>query len=177
MLVATQDRQPQVEVLTPCTRQYDRFVDPQGRPLQPCTVIFCDDPPFVVSANGRKYNYRGGNMKQIYIADPREHKFLVNEANRPGAIANVLGSVLRMLPGFHNRQNSTTHNPSESDEQVSATPEASTIETASMINNNSAVNSDSNTENKGNTIHNNTNEINTENECFSKYQIYSRSKR
>ena len=33
MPIATQDRQLEVEVLTPCTRQYDRFVDPQGRPL------------------------------------------------------------------------------------------------------------------------------------------------
>ena len=90
----------QVEVLTPCTRQYDRFVDPQGRPLQPGTVIFCDDLPFIVSANGKIYNYTGGNMKQLYVADPREHKFLVNEANRPGTITNILGSVLSMLPGF-----------------------------------------------------------------------------
>ena len=34
-----QDRYHQVEVLTPCTRQYDRFVDPQGRPLQPGTIF------------------------------------------------------------------------------------------------------------------------------------------
>ena len=36
--ITMQDRQ--VEVLTPCTRQYDRFVDPEGKPLQPGTVIF-----------------------------------------------------------------------------------------------------------------------------------------
>ena len=101
MLVASQDRQHQVEVLTSCTRQYNRFVDPQGRPLQPCTVIFCDDFPCIVSANGRIYNYTGGNNKQIYIADPREHRFLVNEGNRPGDIANILDSVLRMVTGFH----------------------------------------------------------------------------
>ena len=94
MPVATQDRQHQVEFLTPCTRQCDRFVDPQGRPLQPGTVIFCDDFPFIMSANSRIYNYTGGNTKKIYIADTREHRFLVNEANRPGAIANILGSVL-----------------------------------------------------------------------------------
>ena len=88
----------------------------------------------------------------------------MNEANRPGAIANILGSVLRMLPGFHNVQNSTTPNPSESDEQVSATPEASTIKTASTVNNNTAVNNDGNAENEGNTIHNNTNETSTKNE-------------
>ena len=105
-------------------------------------------------------------MKQIYIAVPREHNILVNESNRPGAIANILGSVLRMLPGFHNRQDSTTFNPSESDEQISASPEASTIETASTINNNSAVNNDSNAENEGNTIQINTNETSTENEVY-----------
>ena len=96
--IATQDRQ--VEVLKPCTRQYDRFIDPQGRTLQLGTVIFCKDLPFIVSANGKIYNFTGGNMKQLYVADPREHKFLVNEANRPGTITNILGSVLNMLPGF-----------------------------------------------------------------------------
>ena len=39
-------------------------------------------------------------MKQLYIADPREHKFLVNEANRPNTITNILGSLLSMLPGL-----------------------------------------------------------------------------
>ena len=105
-------------------------------------------------------------MKQIYIEDHREHRFVVNEANRPGPLANILGSVLSMLPGFHNRQSSTTPNQSESDEQVPATPEASTIETASTINNNSAVNNNGNTENECNTIHNNTNEASIKNEVF-----------
>ena len=36
--ITMQDRQ--VEVLIPCTRQHNRFVDPKGRPLQPGTVIF-----------------------------------------------------------------------------------------------------------------------------------------
>ena len=74
MPVTTQDRQ--IEVLTPCTRQYNRFTGPQGRPLQPGTVIFCKDLPFIVSPNGKIYNYTGSNMKQLYVADPREHKFL-----------------------------------------------------------------------------------------------------
>ena len=71
-----------------------------------------------------------------------------------------------MIPGFHNRQNSITPDPNESDELVSTTPETSIIETASTINNNSAVNSDGSAENEGNIIHNNTNETNTENEVF-----------
>ena len=37
--VTMQDRH--VEVLMPCMRQHDRFVDPKGNPLQPGTVIFC----------------------------------------------------------------------------------------------------------------------------------------
>ena len=36
--ISMQDRQ--VEVLTPCMRQHDRFVDPKGNPLQPGIVIF-----------------------------------------------------------------------------------------------------------------------------------------
>ena len=59
-------------MLTPCMRQCNRFVDPKGRPLQPGTVIFSDDLPFIVSANGKIYNYTGGNM---YVADPSEHNF------------------------------------------------------------------------------------------------------
>ena len=53
----------QVEALTPCTRQHDRFVIPSGKPLQPGTVIVCKDLPFVVSINGKIYNFTGGNMK------------------------------------------------------------------------------------------------------------------
>ena len=100
-------------------------------------------------------------MKQIYVADPREQRLLVSEANRPSAIVNILGSVLSMLPGLHSRQTSSTYKPSESNEQVSATPEASTIETTSNISNNIVVNNDGNTESEGNIIHNNTMETNT----------------
>ena len=75
MPTAAKDRHHQVEVLTPCTRQYDRFIDPQGRPFQPGTAIFCDDLPFIVSANHKIYNYTGGNMKHLYVADPRKHNF------------------------------------------------------------------------------------------------------
>ena len=50
----TQDKQ--AEVLTPCTRQCDRFVDPTGKPLQSGTIIVCEDLPFFVSSNGKIYN-------------------------------------------------------------------------------------------------------------------------
>ena len=141
MLVATQYRQHHVEVPTPCIRQSDRFVDPQGRPLQPGTVIFCDDFLFIVSANGRLYNHTGGNTKQIYIADPREHRFLV-------------------------KKQSNTRHDLNGDEWVSATPESTTIETASAINNNSTVNNDGDAKKEGNTIHYNTVETITKNEVF-----------
>ena len=96
--ILTQDKQ--VEVLTPCMRQHDRFVDPTGKPLQPGTVIVCKDLPFIVSSNGKIYNFTGGNIKQLYITDPNEHKFLVKAANSPSTFSNILGSVLDLLPGF-----------------------------------------------------------------------------
>ena len=109
--ISSKDRE--VEVLIPCMRQHDRFVDPEGKPLQPGMVIFHEDLPFIVSANGKINNYMGGNMKQLYIADPSEHNFLVNEANRPSTFSNMLDSVLDMLPGLHKRQNSASSNTKE----------------------------------------------------------------
>ena len=105
--ISTQDKQ--VEVLTPCTRQHDRFVDPTGKPLQPGTVIVCEDLPFIVSSNGKIYNVTGGNIKQMYIADPSEHKFLIKAANSPSTFSNILGSVVGLLPRFHRRQNQTNN--------------------------------------------------------------------
>ena len=89
----------------PCMRQHDRFVDPSGKPLQPGTVIICEDLPFIVSSNGKIYNFMGGNIKQLYIADPSKHKFLVKAANSPSIFSDIIGSVLGLLPGFHKRQN------------------------------------------------------------------------
>ena len=119
----------------PCMRQHDRFVDPEGKPLQPGMVIFCKDLPFIVSANGKIYNYTGGNMKQLYIVDPSKHKFLGNKANRPGTLSNILDLVLGMLPGFCRKQNNASHNTKEIGEQEEDTPEASTIDTISTLNN------------------------------------------
>ena len=110
-------------------RQHDRFVDPSSKPLQPGTVIICEDLPFIVSSNGKIYNFTGGNIKQLYIAGPREHKFLVKATNCPSTFSNILGSVLGLLPGFHRRQNQTTYSKDEDQEQAAS--EASTIE---MIN-------------------------------------------
>ena len=48
----------------------DRFVNPSGNPLQPGTVIICDNLPFVVSKNGKIYTFTGGSTKQSYNPDP-----------------------------------------------------------------------------------------------------------
>ena len=95
--------QREVESFTPCIRQNDRFVNPSGNPLQPGTVIVCDNLPFVVSNNGRIYNFMGGSMRQLYIADPSKHKFLVTSANSPSTFSNIFSSVLGLFPRFSNR--------------------------------------------------------------------------
>ena len=57
-------------------------------------------------------------------------------------------------------------NPNETEEQMSATPEVSTINTASTINNENAVNNNGKTEKEGNDIDYNTIETISENEVF-----------
>ena len=47
----------QVKSFTPCVRQNDRFVNPSGKPLQPGTIIICDKISFIVSNNGKIYNF------------------------------------------------------------------------------------------------------------------------
>ena len=133
VVILTQDKQ--VKGLTPCMRQHDRFVDPKGKPLQPGTVIVCEDPPFVVSSNGKIYNFMGGNMKQLYVNDASEHKFLVKAANSPSAFSNMIGSVLSLLPGFHRRKNQTNNSKDVEDQKqaTQTTSEASTIETFNTI--------------------------------------------
>ena len=104
---STPSSQRQAEVLTHCMQQNDRFVNPSSNPLQPGTIIVCDDLPFVVSNNGKIYNFMGGNMKQLYITDPSEHKFLVTSANSPSTLSNIFSSVLGLFPRFGNRQGNT----------------------------------------------------------------------
>ena len=78
---STPPSQRKIGALTSCMRQNDRFVDPSDNPLQHGTVIVCNNLPFVVSNNGKIYNFMGGNRKQLYITDPSKHKFLVTSAN------------------------------------------------------------------------------------------------
>ena len=102
-------------------------------------------------------------MIQLYVADPKEHKFLVYEANRPGTLTNILGSVLSILPGFHKKQNSTSHSSKEIEERTPTPPEASTIDTASTIDN---INNGK-TDKEGNDIHLNMIETTAKNLSFS----------
>ena len=87
--------------------------------------------PFIVSSNGKIYNFAGGNIKQLYITDPSKHKFLVKAANSPSTFSNILGSVLGLLPGFCRRQKQIT-NSKDNDQEPVAT-EASTIESINTI--------------------------------------------
>ena len=124
---STLPSQRQVKALTPCVRQNDRYVNPSDNPLQPGTVIVCDNLPFVVSKNGKIYNFTESNMKQIYITDPSEHKFLVTSANSLSTFSSIFSSVLGLFPRFGYRQSNT--NKHKNEDQKQSTAEASTIET------------------------------------------------
>ena len=104
---STPPSQSKVEALTPCMRQNDRFVNPSGNPLLLGTIIVCNDLPFVVSNNGKIYNFMGGSMKQLYITDPSECDFLITSANSPSTLSNIFSSVLGLFPRFSNRQGNT----------------------------------------------------------------------
>ena len=116
----------QVGALTPCMRQQDRFVNPSGKLLQPGTVSVFKDLPFIVSSNRKMYNFTGGNIKQLYVADPSKQKFLVTAANSPSTFSNIFSSVLGLFPRFGKRQSQVSKHKDE-DQEHSAT-EASTIE-------------------------------------------------
>ena len=103
----TPSSQRQVESFTPYARQNDRFVDPSGKPLQPGTIIICDKIPFIVSNNGKIYNFTGGSFKQLYITDPSEHKFLVSLANSPSTFSSIINSIISQLPRFGSKQSNT----------------------------------------------------------------------
>ena len=123
--------QRQVESFTPCIRQNDRFVDPSGKTLQPGTIIICDKIPFIVSNNGKIYNFTGGSFKQLYVTDPSEHKFLVSLAYSPSTFSSIINSVRSLLPRFSSKQT----NPNKASEnQVQTIIEASNTE---AFNNNS----------------------------------------
>ena len=94
-LADTPSSQRQVESLTPCVRQNDRFVNPSGKPLQQGTIIICDKIPFVVSNNGKIYNFTGGSFKQLYVTDPSMSiSCSVSLANSPNTFSSIINSML-----------------------------------------------------------------------------------
>ena len=103
----TPSSQRQVESFTPCVRQNVRFVNPSGKPLQPCTIIICDKIPFIVSNNDKIYNFTGGSFKQLYITDPSKHNFLISLANSPSTFSSIINSIISLLPRFGSKQSNT----------------------------------------------------------------------
>ena len=101
--LATPPSQGPAENFTPCVRQNNRFVDPSCNPLQPGTMIICNKLPFIVSNNGKIYNFTGGGFKQLYVADPSKHKFLASLANSPSTFSSLLNSALKLF-GFSSNQ-------------------------------------------------------------------------
>ena len=93
----TPPSQRQVESFTPCVRQNDRFVDPSGKPLQPGTITICDKILLAVSSYVKIYNFTGGSFKQLYVADPSEHKILVSLANSPSTFSGIINSVKSLI--------------------------------------------------------------------------------
>ena len=65
-------------------------------------------------------------MRQLYIADPSEHKFLVTAANTLSTFSNIFSSVMVLFPRFSNRQSQVSIHKDEDQEQ--SAPDASTIE-------------------------------------------------
>ena len=134
----TPPSQRQVESFTSCIMHNDRFVDPSGNPLQPGTVIVCNNIPFVVSNNGKIYNFMGVSMKQLYVADPSQHKFLVTSANRPSTFSSIINSVVGLFLRFNNRQNNS--NKHKGKHQKQSVTEASNLEPIHTTNSNKGLN-------------------------------------
>ena len=134
----TPPSQRQVESFKPCIRQNDRFVNPSGNPLQPGTIIICNNIPFVVSNNVKIYNFTGGSMKQLYVTDPSKHKFVVTSANSLSTFSNIFSSVLGLFLRFNNRQNNS--NKHKDEHQKQSRTEASNLETMHTTNSNKGMN-------------------------------------
>ena len=66
--------------------------------------------PFVVSNNGKIYNFTGGSFKLLYVADPSEHKFLVSLANSQSTFSSIITSVLNLFPRFSGKQTESSKN-------------------------------------------------------------------
>ena len=66
-----------------------------------------------MSNNGKIYNFTGGSIKQLYVADPSGHKFLVVSANSPSTFSSIINSVIGLFPRFNSKQSNSAKHKNE----------------------------------------------------------------
>ena len=66
-------------------------------------------------------------MKQLYVNDPSEHKFLVTLANSPSTFSSIINSVIGLFSRFNNRQNNSNKYKSKNQQPVTETSNFETI--------------------------------------------------
>ena len=69
--------------------------------------------PFVVSKNGKIYNFTAGSFKQLYVTDLSKHEFLVRLANSPSTFSSIINSVIGLFPRFSSKQTDSDKDKSE----------------------------------------------------------------
>ena len=72
-------------------------------------------------------------MKQLYVADPSEHKFLVISANNPSTFSSIISSVLGLFLRFNDRQNNSNKHKGKQQQSIT---KASKLETMHTTNGN-----------------------------------------
>ena len=106
-------------------------------------MIICNNILFVVSNNGKIYNFTGGSIKQLYVTDPSEHKFLVTLPNSPSTFSSIINSVIGLFPRFNNRQNNSDKHKGK--HQTQSITKASNFKTLHNTNGNKGINVSTNT--------------------------------
>ena len=89
----------------------------QVNPFNHGTIIIYDKILFIVSNNGKIYNFTGGSFKQLYVTDPSKHKFLASLANSPSTFSSIINSIISLLPRFGSKQT----NPNKTNENQKQT--------------------------------------------------------
>ena len=80
----------------------------------------------------------GGSMKQLYIADPSKHKFLVTSVNSLSTFSNIFSLVLGLFLRFNNMQNNS--NIHKAEHQKQSITETSNLEAIHTTNSNKGMN-------------------------------------
>ena len=88
-------------------------------------------------------NFIGGSFKQLYVADPSEHKFLVSLANSPSTFSSIINSVIGLFLRFSSKQ--TKSNKHKNENQVQFIIEASNTEASNNNNGNNGLNDSTDT--------------------------------